>query len=232
MAKHKCVPRHIAIIMDGNGRWAKRRLMPRHMGHAAGSEAFRRLAYYCRDIGVEYLTVYAFSTENWKRPAEEIEEIFRLLRRYLDETLETMLKDHVRIHFVGDLTILPDDLLRRIQRAHDLSDSFEEKLCQINICLNYGGRDEIIRAARAVLQNPPETLTESTFAANLDTAGIPDPDLLIRPGGEKRLSNFLLWELAYTELYFTETLWPDFSPRELDKAIHAYAGRQRRFGGI
>ena len=232
MTKHEHVPRHIAIIMDGNGRWAKNRLLPRHMGHAAGSEAFRKIAYHCRDIGVEYLTAYAFSTENWKRPQEEIDEIFRLLHKYLDETLETMLKDHVRLRFLGDLSVLPPGLAERVQRAHTISEGFPEKLCQINICLNYGGRDEILRAVKALLKGAPGELTAEAFAGCLDTAGIPDPDLLIRPGGDKRLSNFLLWEIAYTELYFTKTLWPDFGVRELDRAVRDYAGRQRRFGGI
>ncbi|MCL2082867.1 MAG: polyprenyl diphosphate synthase [Oscillospiraceae bacterium] len=226
------VPCHIAVIMDGNGRWAKKRFLPRKAGHSAGSEVFRRIACYCRDIGVQYLTVYAFSTENWKRPQDEIDEIFSLLDKYLDEVQATMLNDNVAVRFLGNLSHFPSGMQRKIDNVHKLSDGYPSGVCQVNICVNYGGRDEIVRAAESILKNPPEILDENSFAQRLDTKGIPCPDLLIRPGGDFRISNFLLWQIAYTEFYFTKILWPDFSEKELAKAIAEYNKRKRRFGGV
>ena len=230
------VPRHVAIIMDGNGRWAKKRGLPRQAGHAAGSETFRRISTYCRDIGMHYLTVYAFSTENWKRSAEEVSAIMGLLKKYLLESIDEMAADHIRLHFFGDLSRLSAELLELIDHTNAISETYEG--FQVNVCLNYGGRDEIVRAARAFAadcaagKTSPEALTESAFCDYLYSAGIPDPELIIRPGGELRTSNFLLWQSAYSEYYFTDVLWPDFTPQELEKAIAAFHRRNRRFGGV
>ena len=204
------LPQHVGIIMDGNGRWAKKRGLPRTAGHAAGAETFRTIAYYCRDIGIPYLTVYAFSTENWKRPVEEVATIMDLLHKYLLEVLEKMERDGFRVHFFGNLEPLPPALRDLCLRAEETAASLSGKRHQVNICLNYGGRDEILRAAQAW----------------------PDPDLIIRPSGELRLSNFLTWQSAYAEFYFTDVLWPDFTPQVLDEALAAFQRRQRRFGGV
>ena len=229
------VPRHIAIIMDGNGRWAKKRGLPRTAGHAAGSEVFRKIATYCRDIGVEYLTVYAFSTENWKRAQEEVGAIMGLLKQYLLEAIDTMERDHIRLRFFGDLSRLDPELQELAKQTDEISTHYSG--FQANVCVNYGGRDEILRAARAFAAKcaagecRPEELNEASFSDLLDSAGIPDPELVIRPSGELRTSNFLPWQSTYSEYYFTDVLWPDFSPQDIDKAIHAFYGRNRRFGG-
>ena len=229
-------PRHIAIIMDGNGRWAKKRGLPRTAGHAAGAETFRTIANYCRTLGVEYLTVYAFSTENWKRSEEEITGIMKLLKNYLLEAIRDMEKNHVRFHFFGDLSRLSPDLQKLCMDAQERSDVFCD--VQVNFCLNYGGRDEIVRAAKAFAQDvaagkrAPEELTEDILSDYLYSAGIPDPELIIRPSGELRTSNFLLWQSAYSEYVFMNILWPDFGPKDLDEAIEEYHRRNRRFGGV
>lgn len=228
-------PRHIAIIMDGNGRWAKRRGLPRSAGHAAGAEAFRRIANYCRTLGVEYLTVYAFSTENWKRSQEEVSGIMRLLGSYLREALRDMEKNHVCFRFFGDLSRLSPELQSLCRDAENQSAQYHE--VQVNFCLNYGGRAEIVRAAQdfardvAAGNRDPEELTEDILGSYLYSAGVPDPELIIRPSGELRTSNFLLWQSAYSEFVFMDVLWPDFSPGDLDKAIEEYHRRSRRFGG-
>ena len=230
------LPRHVAIIMDGNGRWAKKRGLPRTAGHAAGAENFRTIATYCKDIGLEYLTVYAFSTENWKRPVEEVSAIMGLLKKYLLEAISRMERDRVKMHFLGDLSPLDPELQVLCRRTEEISTHYEG--CQVNICLNYGGRDEILRAARAFAgdcalgERKPDRLSEADFNAYLFSAGIPDPDLVIRPSGEIRISNFLLWQSAYAEFYFTDVLWPDFTKEELHKALAAYQNRSRRFGGV
>lgn len=228
------LPRHIAIILDGNGRWAKMRGLPRTAGHAAGSENFRKIATYCKNIGVEYLTVYAFSTENWKRSAEEVGAIMKLLEKYLYEAIDTMERDNIKMKVLGDVAGLPENLQRLVERTNEISKRYNG--FQANICLNYGGRDEIVRAAMAYAEDvragKREELTEEGFASYLYSAHIPDPDLLIRPGGELRISNFLLWQCAYAELYFTDVLWPDFGTEELDKAIEEYKCRDRRFGSV
>jgi len=230
------LPRHIAIIMDGNGRWAKKRGLPRTAGHAAGAENFRTIATYCKDIGLDYLTVYAFSTENWKRPAEEVGAIMGLLKKYLLEAIGRMERDRVKMEFFGDLSPLTLELRELCERTREISKHYDG--CQVNICLNYGGRDELLRAARAYAQDclegkaDPNHLGESEFSDYLFSRGVPDPDLVIRPSGELRLSNFLLWQSAYAEFYFTDVLWPDFSKEELHKAIAAFQGRFRRFGGV
>ena len=237
------LPTHIAIIMDGNGRWAKKRALPRTAGHAAGAETFRKVATYCKNIGIEYLTVYAFSTENWNRPEGEIKAIMSLLEKYLHESIEKMERDKVKMKFLGDTTVLSQKLQKLIAKTEELSKKFDG--VQVNICLNYGGRDEIIRAAQKYADTVKDTqaknksdinlsatepLTEEAFSKLLYTDGIPDPDLVIRPSGEMRLSNFLLWQTAYSEFYFTDCLWPDFNENELDLAIATYQGRDRRYG--
>lgn len=230
------LPRHVAIIMDGNGRWAQKRGLPRTAGHKAGAEAFRAVATHCKDLGLDYLTVYAFSTENWKRPKAEIDAIMGLLEQYLRESIETMARDNIRLRFLGDLSVLPERLRALVDETDELTrhiDGF-----QANVCLNYGGRDELVRAARrfaedcAALKRSPAELTEQNFPEYLWSAGLPDPELLIRSGGEMRVSNFLLWQCAYSEIYVTDTLWPDFGKAELDRALTWYQTRDRRFGGL
>ena len=229
-------PRHIAIIMDGNGRWAKKRLLPRTAGHKAGAEVFRTIANYCRTLGVKYLTVYAFSTENWKRSPEEVSGIMKLMGKYLTEVLQDMEKNRIRIRMFGDLTRLSPQLQQLCQQAQERSSVYDE--VQVNICVNYGGRDEIVRASRAFAQDvakglrQPEELTEELLASYLYSADVPDPELIIRPSGEKRTSNFLLWHSAYSEYVSMKVLWPDFTPQDLDLAIEEYHRRIRRFGGL
>ncbi|MCC8156048.1 MAG: di-trans,poly-cis-decaprenylcistransferase [Oscillospiraceae bacterium] len=229
------LPQHIAIIMDGNGRWAKRRGLPRTAGHISGTKTFRTIAKYCQSIGIRYLTVYAFSTENWKRPQEEVDTIMRLLGEKLEELIASMVEDKVRVKFFGDVSVLSPRLRALIDRTAELSRSIVDG-CQVNICVNYGGRAEIVRAAQRwaemVKSGAENELDETGFGALLYSADIPDPDLLIRPGGEQRLSNFLPWQTAYTELYFTDVLWPDFDRSELHRAIAAYQQRNRRYGGL
>ena len=229
------LPRHIAIILDGNGRWAKKRGLPRTAGHAVGAENFRKIATYCKNIGVEYLTVYAFSTENWKRPPEEVKTIMKLLKNYLQEAIDTMERDHIKMKVLGDVSELSEELREMVDRTNEISSHYDG--FQANICLNYGGRAEIVNAARRYAEElaagkADAELTEEMFASYLYSAGIPDPDLLIRPGGETRLSNFLLWQCAYSEFYFTDVLWPDFTSDELDKAIAEFKRRDRRFGKV
>ena len=229
-------PEHIAIIMDGNGRWAKTRGLPRTAGHAAGAESFRKIANYCRTLGVKYLTVYAFSTENWKRSQDEISGIMRLLGKYLTEALRDMEKNHVRFRFFGDLSKLSPQLQKMCQDAESISSQYHE--VQVNVCLNYGGRDEIVRAARSFAEDvqqgkrKPEELTEEILSGYLYSAGVPDPELIIRPSGEMRISNFLLWQSAYSEYVVMDVLWPDFGPDDLDQAIAEFHRRNRRFGGV
>ncbi len=225
------LPRHIAIIMDGNGRWAKKRGLPRTAGHAAGAETFRRIATYCRDIGVEYLTVYAFSTENWKRSVQEVSSIMGLLRRYLEEAVDSMTRERVRIKVLGDTSALSPDIQELIRRTEEIGSKIDTK-AQANLCVNYGGRDEIVRAVRRWAAEEPGTqLTEDVLSKYLYTAGMPDPDLIIRPSGEIRISNFLLWQSAYSEFYFTDVLWPDFTTGDIDRAIEEFRKRDRRYGG-
>ncbi len=229
------IPRHIAIIMDGNGRWAKMRGLPRNAGHKAGAETFRRIAAHCNELGVQYLTVYAFSTENWKRTEEEVSGIMLLLERYLTEALADMEKNKIRFQVFGDISRLAPKLQALCRETMDRSRHFSR--VQVNFCINYGGRDEILRAARAFAADvaagkcSPDSLTEESFSAYLDSAGVPDPELLIRPSGEMRTSNFLPWQSAYSELVFMDVLWPDFSAQDLEEAIGQYNQRDRRFGG-
>lgn len=236
MALNQTVPQHIAIIMDGNGRWAKKRGLPRNAGHKAGAETFRRIAARCNELGIKYLTVYAFSTENWKRSEEEVSGIMLLLETYLKEALRDMEKNHIRFQLFGDITGLNPKLQKLCREAMERSAQYNE--VQVNFCINYGGRDEILRAARAFAadvaagKRSAESLTEADFANYLDSAGVPDPELVIRPSGEMRTSNFLAWQSAYSELVFMDVLWPDFSNDDLDAAIAEFHRRNRRFGGV
>ena len=236
--KDRPVPRHIAVIMDGNGRWAKKRGLPRKAGHKVGAETFRTIATYCKDIGVKYFTVYAFSTENWKRPQDEVDALMNLFRTYLKEAAETMVARGVAVRVLGDLSVLPADIQRQIDEVHALADTLGEDAATASLCINYGGRDEIKNAVRALAHDVqagrlrPEDITEDTISAHLYTAHMPDPDLIIRPSGEVRTSNFLLWQSAYSEYYFTDVLWPDFSTKDMDAAIDDFNRRSRRFGGV
>lgn len=231
------VPAHLGIIMDGNGRWAKNRGLPRTAGHAAGAETFRTIAYYCQELGIPYLTVYAFSTENWTRPAGEVSTIMGLLRKYLLEVMEKMERDGFRVRFFGDITRLSPELWELCLEVEEKGLALTPK-SQVNVCLNYGGRDEILKAAQSYAKDCVSgraevgKLTQEDFSRYLYTAGLPDPDLIIRPSGEIRTSNFLLWQSAYSEFYFTKVLWPDFSKAELNRALADYQRRQRRFGGM
>ena len=232
------LPRHIAIIMDGNGRWATRRGLPRTAGHKAGAETFRKIATYCKDLGIQYLTVYAFSTENWKRSETEVGAIMTLLKKYLLEAIDSMERDSIRLKFFGDMTPISSELRALAHETDEITEHLDRRDFQANICLNYGGRDEILRAVRcfaadcAAGTRKPEELDDAAFSGYLDSAGIPDPELIIRPSGELRLSNFLLWQCAYSEFYFTDALWPDFDEAEIDRAVVAYQNRDRRFGGV
>jgi undecaprenyl diphosphate synthase len=228
------VPAHIAIIMDGNGRWAKKRGMPRTFGHSQGAKVVEQILEDADHIGVKYLTVYAFSTENWSRPQTEVKALMNLLRRYMKTSLAKCAKNNVRVHVVGDKSMLDQDLQDSIA---DLErDTAANTGIGFQIAINYGGRDEIVRAVRRAaekgLLNDPGRIDESLLNDCLDTAGIPDPDLLIRTCGEQRISNFLLWQLAYSEMYFTDKSWPEFDREELLKAIDAFNHRERRYGGL
>jgi len=224
--------RHVAIIMDGNGRWAAARGEPRVVGHRAGLEALRRVVRASPDLGVEYLSVYAFSTENWKRPAEEVEALMDLLVEYLRSEIDELDQEGVRISFLGDRTALPERCQVEMARAERRTQG--NGRLNLAIAMNYGGRDEIVRAARSLLRTglDPERLDEDAFARHLDTRGMPDPDLVIRPGGELRLSNFLIWQANYAEIFTTPVFWPDFDAGVLAGALEAYAQRDRRFGGL
>ena len=225
------LPRHIGIIMDGNGRWAKARGLPREMGHKAGSKVVGEIIRHCKKIGISYVTIYAFSTENWKRPQKEVDALLDLLRRYLSN-MEEYQKENARLRVLGEVDPLPADLRESIRRAE--RESAGNTAITVNIALNYGGRGEIVQGVKRLLAEgiPPEEITEEALSQRLYTAGMPDPDLIIRPSGECRLSNFLLWQSAYSELLFMDVLWPDFTPEHLNYALHQYARRDRRFGGV
>ena len=230
------VPEHVAVIMDGNGRWAKKRFLPRNAGHAAGAKTVEKIIEDAHDLGIKYITMYAFSTENWNRPESEVKALMKLLRNYLKDCIERANKNDMKCLVIGDKSRLDEDIIKRINELEECSK--DNKGITFIIALNYGSRDEITRATKKMALDVkagklnPEEITEKTIESYLDTAGIPDPDLLIRTSGEIRLSNYLLWQLAYTEFYFTDVLWPDFNKEELKKAIVKYNQRDRRFGGI
>lgn len=230
------IPQHVAIILDGNGRWAKSKGMPRNYGHIEGAKNVERICEEAWRMGIKYLTVYAFSTENWKRPTEEVEALMKLLRNYMKTCLKTAEKNDMVVRVIGDKTGLDDDIRQKIDELEKASAG--NGGLNFQIAINYGSRDEIVRGIRKVMEDTkagkiaPEEMNEALFEEYLDTAGIPSPDLLIRTSGEQRLSNFLMWQLAYTEFYFTEVPWPAFDKEELKKAIEKYNGRDRRFGGV
>ena len=221
--------RHIAFIMDGNGRWASSRGLPREMGHKAGAEAFRKAVEYCIDLDIELVTVYAFSTENWKRPQSEVDGIMKLLVEYLHDGLSNPHRKNSRIRFLGDTTRFSPEIQELMAEIVEKSKDYPHGL---NIALNYGGRDDIVHAVNSLIAQGKTQITEEDISENLYTYGQPDPDLIVRTGGEWRLSNFLTWQSTYSELYFTKTLWPDMTDRDIDEAIEFFASRQRRFGAV
>lgn len=230
------IPEHIAIILDGNGRWAKKRGMPRTYGHVKGCENLEKMCDTIMQMGVKYLTVYAFSTENWKRSRDEVDALMKIFRSYLKRCKKIAKKNHMQVRVIGDISAFDTDIQDSIRDLEEYSRDFDE--VHFLIALNYGSRDELTRAARKMAEDVregkllPKKITEDTVNGYLDTAGVPDPDLLIRTSGELRLSNFLLWQLAYTEFYFTDVPWPDFDGEELEKAIAKYNARDRRYGGV
>lgn len=229
-------PQHIAIIMDGNGRWAKERGKPRSMGHRKGAEALKNLLGHCESLNIRYLTLYAFSSENWNRPEEEVSDLMGLLNYYLEKQAELLIKNQIRIRVIGDLSRCSENLREQIKRTIEATNEFDR--LNLTIALSYGSRQEIVNAARAIAQSVADgalaidTIDEGMIEKHLYTHDLPPPDLLIRTGGEQRLSNFLLWQSAYAELYFTQTYWPDFTGDDLNQAIDCYHGRERRFGTI
>ena len=231
----KKIPEHVAIIMDGNGRWAKKRFLPRAMGHSAGANNVEPICKAAWDLGIKYLTVYAFSTENWTRSDDEVSTLMKLLKQYLEGCKEKCLKNNMRVRIIGDIRRLPKDLQDTIVSLEDYSKQFDG--LQFQVALNYGGRDDIVRAVKDISDKvkageiKTEDINEDLISKSLDTRDIPDPDLLIRTSGELRISNFMLWQMAYTEMYFTDVYWPDFDKKELEKALDYYANRDRRFGG-
>ena len=227
--KEKCNIKHIAFIMDGNGRWAKKRGMPRTYGHQEGVRTFEKIAEYCAKIGLQAVTVYAFSTENWKRPQAEVDALMHLVERYLDEFSIKAKDMNVELHMIGDMTVFPKALQEKIQYAETIS---KGKSCKLCVAFNYGGRDEIVHACNSLIAQGKQHVTAEDICHSLYTADVPDPDLIVRTGGEMRLSNFLLWQAAYAEFYATQTLWPDMTPDDVDAAIEAFYKRSRRFGGI
>lgn len=229
-------PNHVAIILDGNGRWAKKRHLPRKAGHAAGSKTVEKICEDAYNLGINYLTVYAFSTENWKRPEDEVKALMKLLRQYLKDCIKRSTKNNMCVRVIGDITPLEEDMKESIRELEEATK--DNSGLHFQVALNYGSRDEMIRGFRRMAEEiekgslRADEMDETMFADYLDTKGIPDPDLMIRTSGEQRLSNFMLWQLAYTEFYFTDVLWPDFNKAELQKAIDYYYKRERRFGGI
>lgn len=230
------IPTHVAIIMDGNGRWAKKRLMPRNVGHKAGARVVEQMCEDAYNLGIRYLTVYAFSTENWKRSVEEVTGIMNLLRNYLKDCIERASKNNMRVRVIGDRSALAPDIVDRINELENKTKGYDG--LQFTIALNYGGRDELRRAVTRLAKDvqegvvSPDEIDEAMISGRLDTFDLPDPDLMIRTSGEYRLSNFLVWQLAYTEFYFTDVLWPDFTVEHLKEAIRYYNGRERRYGGV
>ena len=230
------IPEHVAIIMDGNGRWAKKRLMPRNFGHKAGAKVVEQICEDAHNLGIKYLTVYAFSTENWRRSVEEVTGIMNLLRVYLKDCIERASKNNMRVRVIGDRTALDKDIVEKIEELEAKTACYDG--LNFTIALNYGGRDELRRAVLDIAKDVksgelnPDDIDEKLISSRLDTKDMPDPDLLIRTSGELRLSNYLIWQLAYTEFYFTDVLWPDFDINELKEAIRYFNGRERRYGGV
>lgn len=236
MANETNIPQHVAIILDGNGRWAKKRMMPRNYGHAKGAKTVEQICEDAYHMGIKYLTVYAFSTENWKRPQEEVDALMKLLRDYLANCIEIANKNKMVVRVIGDKTGLSDDIRKSIDELWEATKNNEG--LNFTIAINYGSRDEIARGVKQLVKDvqdgkiEADAINEAMISDYLDTKGIPDPDLLIRTSGEQRLSNYLLWQLAYTEFYFTDVLWPDFNKKELEKAVAQYGNRDRKFGTV
>ncbi len=230
------LPRHVAVIMDGNGRWAQKRLLSRIFGHEKGADAVREVVRACRELGIPFLTLYAFSTENWQRPQAEISALMGLLRRFMETERAELIQNNVRLHAIGCIERLPEDLQASLSGL--MAETESNSALQLNLALSYGGRDEIVRAARSIAGRVREgslsldAITEETLAAHLDTRGMPDPDLLIRTGGDMRISNFLLWQLAYSEIFVTSILWPDFGREPFLRIINEFQLRERRFGRV
>jgi len=230
------LPKHIGIIMDGNGRWAKRRKLPRSAGHVAGAKVFRKITRYCNQIGIDFLTVYAFSTENWKRPKDEVDALMKLFKQYLNEALSDFKDENIKVKFIGDRSAFSSDLQELIEEVEE-SSAVHDGMTLL-IAMNYGSRDEIAHACRSIASDVlagkvlVEDIDTSLISQHLYTSGVPDPDLIIRPSGERRISNFLLWQSAYAEYVVMDILWPDFKTKDLDKAIKEYSLRNRRFGGV
>ncbi len=231
VAEERNIPNHIAIIMDGNGRWAKKRSLPRTAGHAAGSKKFKEIARYCNKIGVKHLTVYAFSTENWRRPQEEVDAIMNIFRDYLRDSANFK-SENIKLEFIGDRSGMPEDIAKLMEQAE--FDSKDATGLKCYMAINYGGRDELVHAVKDIIGEgiPAEDITEETISSHIYTKHYPDPELIIRPSGEYRLSNFLIWQSAYSEFWFSNVLWPDFTTDDLDRAIDDYNKRNRRFGGV
>ncbi len=230
------LPEHLGIIMDGNGRWAKKRGLPRSAGHKAGASTFRKISRYCSDIGIKYLTLYAFSTENWSRPKEEVDTLMKYFKEYLEEALRDFADDTIRLKFLGDISAFPNEISELMVKNEELSSAHEGMI--LNLAMNYGGRAELVRAVKKICQKAvsgeisPESIDEKTISDFLYTKGQPDPDLIIRPSGEHRTSNFLLWQSAYAEYYIDDVLWPDYTKEHLNRALIEYSRRNRRFGGV
>lgn len=230
------VPVHVGIIMDGNGRWAKKRGLPRSVGHTYGAKTFKNITRYISKCGVKYLTLYAFSTENWKRPFEEVNALMKIFRQYLIDSLTDFREDDIKVNFIGDRSAFAEDIIKLINETEDVAK--DRKGMQLNIAMNYGGRDELIHAVRSIVSDvaegrlQSEEIGEQAISDRLYTSGQPDPDLIIRTGGEHRLSNFMLFQAAYSEFYSTDTLWPDFKPEDFDEAVKVFNQRNRRFGGV
>lgn len=234
--KEQRIPQHVAIILDGNGRWAKKRFLPRNVGHAQGAKTVEEMCEVAYNLGIKYLTVYAFSTENWKRPQDEVDALMKLLKNYLKDCIKTAKKNHIKVRIIGDRTALSSVIVERIDELEKATVNNDG--LNFTIALNYGGRDELRRSIISIAKDvrsgkvKPEDITEEVINSKLDTCGLPDPDLMIRTSGEQRLSNYMLWQLAYSEFYFTDVLLPDFNKGDLIDAIRYYNGRDRRFGGV
>ena len=220
---------HIAFIMDGNGRWAERRGMPRRYGHRYGADTFKKIVRYCGDIGIKYVTVYAFSTENWSRPEKEVNSIMRLLDKYLDECEKSFKEYNIKMRVIGDVSRLDASLSQKIQRIEEIT---KDNALTLSIAINYGGKDELVHAVNNLIAEGKKEVTAKDIESQLYTAGIPDPDLIVRTAGEMRLSNFLMWQSAYSEFYFTDTLWPDMTSKDIDLAVEEFYSRQRRYGKV
>ena len=232
----RILPQHLGIIMDGNGRWAKKRGLPRSAGHTVGAKNFKEISKYCNKIGIRYLTVYAFSTENWKRPAQEVNALMKLFKEYLREAIDDFMTEDIKLRFIGDLTVFDDEIKSLIEKTQELAANKTGMI--LNIAMNYGGRDEIIRATKMIAKEVKtgklsiSNIDSNTISERLYTSNQPDPDLIIRPSGEYRTSNFLLWQSAYSEYIIMDVLWPDFTSKHLEKALDEFSLRNRRFGGV